>query len=108
MRDDGWGGSIEDRARLLVEVIGAVRARLGAAFPVWFRINAVEPHKPDGERFDDQLRVMELAVAAGADAVHVTAYAERFHRSDRFVRAARGRTAERLRRRARRRASTFP
>jgi 2,4-dienoyl-CoA reductase (NADPH2) len=76
LRDDGWGGSVEARARLLVEVIGAVRARVGATFPVWFRINAVEPHKPDGERFDDQLSVIELAVAAGADAVHVTAYAE--------------------------------
>jgi 2,4-dienoyl-CoA reductase-like NADH-dependent reductase (Old Yellow Enzyme family)/siroheme synthase (precorrin-2 oxidase/ferrochelatase) len=76
LRDDGWGGSIEGRARLLVEVIGAVRARVGAGFPVWFRINAVEPHKADGEQFDDQLRVIELAVAAGADAVHVTAYAE--------------------------------
>jgi 2,4-dienoyl-CoA reductase (NADPH2) len=75
-RDDGWGDSIEGRARLLVEVIRAVRTRVGAGFPVWFRINAVEPHKPDGEQFDDQLRVIELAVAAGADAVHVTAYAE--------------------------------
>ena len=75
-RDDGWGGSIEGRARLLVEVIGAIRARVGRDFPVWFRINAVEPHKPDGEAFDDQLHVIEVAVAAGADAVHVTAYAE--------------------------------
>ncbi|HXY92936.1 MAG TPA: FAD-dependent oxidoreductase [Acidimicrobiia bacterium] len=75
-RGDGWGGPIEQRARLLVEVIQAVRARLGRDFPVWFRINAVEPHKPDGERFDDQLRAIELGVAAGADAVHVTAYAE--------------------------------
>ena len=39
------------------------------------RINAVEHHKPDGEVFDDQLAVIERAVAAGLDAVHVTAYA---------------------------------
>lgn len=75
-RDDGWGGAIEQRARFLVEAIRAVRGRVGGELPVWFRINAVEPHKPDGERWDDQLRAIELAVAAGADAVHVTAYAE--------------------------------
>jgi 2,4-dienoyl-CoA reductase-like NADH-dependent reductase (Old Yellow Enzyme family)/thioredoxin reductase len=75
-REDGWGGDVDTRARLLVEVLRAVRARVGSGYPVWFRINAVEPHKPDGERFDEQLRVIELAVGAGADAVHVTAYAE--------------------------------
>jgi 2,4-dienoyl-CoA reductase-like NADH-dependent reductase (Old Yellow Enzyme family) len=75
-RDDGWGGTIEGRARLLVEVIIAVRARVGRDFPVWIRINALEPHKPDGERWDDQLRAIELAVSVGSDAVHVTAYAD--------------------------------
>jgi 2,4-dienoyl-CoA reductase-like NADH-dependent reductase (Old Yellow Enzyme family)/ribulose 1,5-bisphosphate synthetase/thiazole synthase len=75
-REDGWGGGIDSRARLLVEVIRAVRARVGRDFPVWFRINAIEPHKPDGERLDEQLRAIELGVAASADAVHVTAYAD--------------------------------
>jgi 2,4-dienoyl-CoA reductase-like NADH-dependent reductase (Old Yellow Enzyme family)/siroheme synthase (precorrin-2 oxidase/ferrochelatase) len=75
-RDDGWGGSLEGRARLLLEVIGAVRKRVGRDFPVWIRINALEPHKPNGERWDTQLQVIELAVAAGIDAVHVTAYAD--------------------------------
>jgi 2,4-dienoyl-CoA reductase-like NADH-dependent reductase (Old Yellow Enzyme family)/pyruvate/2-oxoglutarate dehydrogenase complex dihydrolipoamide dehydrogenase (E3) component len=75
-RDDGWGGSIEGRARLLVEVVIAVRARVGRDFPVWIRINALEPHKADGERWDDQLRAIELAVSVGIDAVHVTAYAD--------------------------------
>jgi 2,4-dienoyl-CoA reductase (NADPH2) len=76
LRDDGWGGSVERRARFLVEVLGAVRARVGTDFPVWIRINALEPHKPDGERWDDQLQVIEIAVAAGIDAVHITSYAD--------------------------------
>jgi 2,4-dienoyl-CoA reductase-like NADH-dependent reductase (Old Yellow Enzyme family)/NADH dehydrogenase FAD-containing subunit len=73
-RTDAWGGDVDGRSRLLVEIIRATRARLGD-FPLWMRINAVEHHKPDGERFDEQLRVIERAVAAGLDAVHVTAYA---------------------------------
>ncbi len=74
-RDDRWGGSIEHRARLLIEIIGAIRSRVGPDYPVWMRINALEHHKDGGETFDDQLAVIELAVAAGLDAVHVTSYA---------------------------------
>ncbi len=74
-RTDGWGGSVNNRARLLCDVLRAIRARLGDAFPLWIRVNAVEHHKTDGETFDDQLRVIELAVECGIDAVHLTAYA---------------------------------
>lgn len=74
-RTDGWGGSVENRARLLCDIVRAVRARVGPEYPLWMRINAVEHHKVDGEQFDDQLRVIDLAVAEGLDAVHVTAYA---------------------------------
>ncbi len=73
-RTDGWGGSTEGRARLLLEVIRAVRGRLGDELPLWVRINATEHHKPDGERFEEQCRVIELALAEGIDAVHLTAY----------------------------------
>jgi 2,4-dienoyl-CoA reductase-like NADH-dependent reductase (Old Yellow Enzyme family)/thioredoxin reductase len=74
-RTDGWGGAVENRARLLCDTLRAIRARLGHEFPLWIRINAVEHHKTDGETFDVQLRVIDLAVEAGIDAVHLTAYA---------------------------------
>jgi 2,4-dienoyl-CoA reductase (NADPH2) len=74
-RTDGWGGPVPNRARLLCDVLHAIRARLGPEYPVWIRINAVEHHKPDGETFDDQLQVIDLAIEAGIDAVHLTAYA---------------------------------
>jgi 2,4-dienoyl-CoA reductase (NADPH2) len=74
-RDDRWGGTIEGRARLLVEVVGAVRARVGPDYPVWIRINARERHHEVGEHFDDQCRAIELAITAGIDAVHLTTYA---------------------------------
>ncbi|HEV8297460.1 MAG TPA: FAD-dependent oxidoreductase [Acidimicrobiales bacterium] len=74
-RTDGWGGGVENRARLLCDVIRALRARLGREQPLWIRINAVEHHKAHGETFEEQQRVIELAQQAGIDAVHVTAYA---------------------------------
>lgn len=74
-RPDRWGGSLENRARFLLTVIGAIREKLGPDFPLWMRINAYERHHEVGEQFDEQLQVIEMAVAAGIDAVHLTAYA---------------------------------
>ena len=74
-RADRWGGDVDNRSRLLVEIVRAVRARVGEAFPVWMRINAVERHHVVGEAFDDQCRAIGLAVDAGIDAVHLTVYA---------------------------------
>jgi 2,4-dienoyl-CoA reductase-like NADH-dependent reductase (Old Yellow Enzyme family)/thioredoxin reductase len=75
-REDAYGGDIEGRARLLVEVIRAVKARVGAEFPVWCRIDAKEFRTPGGISEADGLRAAELAAEAGADAIHVSAYAD--------------------------------
>ena len=72
-RDDEWGGNLENRARLLVEVIRAVRERVGDRLGVWCRLNAVERFRDGGESPDDLVEVAALAVAAGVDAVSVSA-----------------------------------
>jgi len=74
-REDEYGGPIENRARLLCEVIRACKAQAGSDFPVWCRIDAVEFRTPGGIRFEDAGRTAELLVEAGADAIHVSAYA---------------------------------
>jgi 2,4-dienoyl-CoA reductase (NADPH2) len=75
-RTDAYGGPLENRARPLLDTIAAVRARVGRDFPLWCRLDGVEYRKPDGIREEDARRTAELAVAAGLDAVHVTAYAD--------------------------------
>ncbi len=75
-RDDHYGGAVENRARLLCEVIRAVKDRTGPDFPVWCRIDAVEYRTPGGITLEDAQRTAELAVAAGADAINVSAYAD--------------------------------
>jgi 2,4-dienoyl-CoA reductase (NADPH2) len=75
-RTDAYGGSLENRARFLVEALRAVRARVGPDFAVWCRIDAKEFRIPGGISEEDGCRTAELAEAAGADAVHVSAYAE--------------------------------
>ncbi len=73
-RDDRWGGPVENRARLLLEVLRAVTSRVGDGVPVWMRINAEERHRPGGETLPDTLRVIEMAVNAGLAAVHVSTF----------------------------------
>lgn len=41
-RTDGYGGSIEARSRLVIEIITAVRRAVGPAFPVGIRINSTD------------------------------------------------------------------
>jgi 2,4-dienoyl-CoA reductase (NADPH2) len=75
-REDAYGGPPEGRARLLCEILRAARARAGEDFTLWCRLDAVEYRTPHGITLEDAVRTAELAVGAGADAIHVTAYAD--------------------------------
>ena len=74
-RDDEYGGPLENRARLLLEIIAAVRARVGAEFALWLRLDAQELHTPGGIDLEDAKAVARMAQAAGVDAVSVSASA---------------------------------
>lgn len=74
-RDDHYGGSLENRARFLLEVLAAVRQRVGDDFAVWLRLDAEEMFTPGGITLSDAKAVARMAEAAGADAVSVSAYA---------------------------------
>ncbi|MFO8010192.1 MAG: NAD(P)/FAD-dependent oxidoreductase [Dehalococcoidia bacterium] len=75
-RTDEYGGSLENRCRLLTEVIGAVRERVGRDFPVWCRLDGREFHVSGGISETEAQQVAMLAEKAGADAIHVSAYAD--------------------------------
>jgi 2,4-dienoyl-CoA reductase (NADPH2) len=74
-RSDEYGGSVEKRARFLIEVIEGIRQRVGRNYPLWCRINGREV-LIEGETLEDACRVAEMTEAAGADAVHVSLYAD--------------------------------
>ena len=76
-RTDIWGGSTQNRVRLAVETLKAVRAELGAKVPVGIRISQGKVndyhHKwADAER-DAEIIFGSLA-DAGADFIHVTEF----------------------------------
>ncbi|MGC4174240.1 NADH:flavin oxidoreductase/NADH oxidase [Demequina sp.] len=71
-RTDEYGGSLENRARLLLAVIRAVRAEAGEGVPVFVRLSATDWSEPDGWTIDDTVAVSEWAKEAGADLVDVS------------------------------------
>jgi 2,4-dienoyl-CoA reductase-like NADH-dependent reductase (Old Yellow Enzyme family)/NADPH-dependent 2,4-dienoyl-CoA reductase/sulfur reductase-like enzyme len=74
-REDGYGGPLENRARLLLEVIRAVKARTGAGMAVWVRLDGEELRTPGGITLPDAIATARMAVEAGADAISMSAYA---------------------------------
>ena len=74
-RDDEWGGDLTGRSRMMRETISAVRARIGRTVPMWMRINAFEVGRPGGATLDETVELAPMLVAAGLDALHVSAYA---------------------------------
>lgn len=74
-RRDHWGGSIEQRVRLMLAVFRAVRENVGAAVPIGVRISQGKVndsiHKWQGRERDAEVIFGNLA-DAGADYIHVT------------------------------------
>ncbi len=75
-REDEYGGSPENRARLLCEVIREIKSRVGPDFPVWPRLDWREFRTPGGITLEDAKKTAKLAAEAGAEAIHVSAYAD--------------------------------
>ncbi|MCU1401284.1 MAG: putative oxidase, partial [Acidimicrobiales bacterium] len=74
-RTDEYGGSLENRCRLLVEVIGAVRARVGDSMAISVRLNGCEYGLDDGITIDETVATARIAEAAGADVISISAQA---------------------------------
>jgi len=70
-RTDIYGGSPENRARFLVEVVAAIRAEVGADYPVLVRVSATDWH-PDGLTQEATAQALKWAKAAGADVFDVS------------------------------------
>jgi 2,4-dienoyl-CoA reductase-like NADH-dependent reductase (Old Yellow Enzyme family) len=70
-RTDEYGGTLANRARISLEILRSVRARV-KRFPVIFRVN-VNDYFPNGLTFPEGLQVAKWAALEGANALHITA-----------------------------------
>jgi 2,4-dienoyl-CoA reductase-like NADH-dependent reductase (Old Yellow Enzyme family) len=67
-RDDEYGGSLENRARLVRRVVRAVRAEVGEQVPVFVRVSATD-WTDDGLTLDEVTEVARWLAEDGADHV---------------------------------------
>jgi 2,4-dienoyl-CoA reductase-like NADH-dependent reductase (Old Yellow Enzyme family) len=70
-RTDDYGGSLENRARLLLQVVRRVRQETGDAYPILAKIN-VDDRLPDGFGVSDMLTVCGWLQEAGVDAIELS------------------------------------
>lgn len=77
-REDEYGGSLENRARFLLDVVRAVRAEVGGDYHVQVKTNgldyndALEPWQPQGNTLDEAVQIARWLEAAGVDALHIS------------------------------------
>lgn len=73
-RDDEYGGSLENRARFLLEIVAAVREAVGPDYPVWCKIDSGEFGHAEGISLADARDTAVMLERAGVDAITVSAY----------------------------------
>jgi 2,4-dienoyl-CoA reductase-like NADH-dependent reductase (Old Yellow Enzyme family)/thioredoxin reductase len=73
-RTDSYGGSIENKARFLIEIIRQTKKAVGADFPVWSRLSAQEYGIKGGITLEETKQVVRMAEEAGIDAVNVSCF----------------------------------
>ncbi|WP_434036287.1 NADH:flavin oxidoreductase/NADH oxidase family protein [Formosa sp. 4Alg 33] len=71
IRTDKWGGSLENRARFVVEVYNAIRARVGKDFPIGIKLNSADFQK-GGFTEEESMEVVKILSAAGMDLIEIS------------------------------------
>ncbi len=71
LRKDEYGGSLVNRARLLMDIVKAVRAELGPEVPVAVKLNSADFQK-GGFAFEDSVQVALWLEDAGVDLIEIS------------------------------------
>ncbi|MFZ5572737.1 MAG: NADH:flavin oxidoreductase [Thermodesulfobacteriota bacterium] len=70
-RKDEYGGSLENRARFLINIIRKIREKIGPDKPVWCRLSGDEL-QPGGIHHEELCQVAAMAKTAGVNAINVS------------------------------------
>jgi 2,4-dienoyl-CoA reductase-like NADH-dependent reductase (Old Yellow Enzyme family)/thioredoxin reductase len=71
-RSDRYGGDVQGRSRLAVEVLQSVRNRIGPDFPIICRLSADE-YLQGGLRIEETKQIAKTLEEKGANALHISA-----------------------------------
>lgn len=70
-RKDQYGGTFENRTRLLMEIIEAIRKVIPTSMPLFLRLSATD-YSPSGWDQEQTAKVSAMAIAAGVDLIDVS------------------------------------
>jgi 2,4-dienoyl-CoA reductase-like NADH-dependent reductase (Old Yellow Enzyme family) len=71
LRDDRWGGSLENRARMLLFTVNTVRTQVGSDFPISVKLNSADFQR-GGFDFGESLQVAKWLQDAGVDLIEIS------------------------------------
>ncbi len=71
IRTDRYGGPLENRARILLDTVKAVREAVGSTFPVSVKLNSADFQK-GGFAFEDSLQVAKWLEMASVDLIEIS------------------------------------
>ena len=78
-RTDSWGGSLENRARLIREVMRTVRSRVPKSFVVGVRLSAEDFGNAKGMDLDESVTTGKWLADDGADFIHLSLWRAEFN-----------------------------
>ncbi len=70
-RKDQWGGSLENRARFVIEVYRNIRKKVGKDFPIGIKINSADFQR-GGFTEEESMKVVQLLDAEGIDLIEIS------------------------------------
>ena len=70
-RTDAWGGSIENRTRIHLEIIKRCRQEVGEDFPISVKLNSADFQK-GGFSPDESIKVAQMLENAGVDIIEIS------------------------------------
>lgn len=78
-REDEYGGTLENRARFLLDIIRAIRREVGPDFHLQVKINGIDYNnavafwEKKGNTIEDSVQICKWAEELGVDAFHISA-----------------------------------
>ena len=71
IRTDKWGGSLENRARFVIEVYRKIRSKVGSSFPIGIKLNSADFQK-GGFSEEESIEVVKILSKEGIDLIEIS------------------------------------
>ena len=71
IRSDKWGGSLDNRARFVIEVYRKIRSKVGSSFPIGIKLNSADFQK-GGFSEEESIEVVKILSKEGIDLIEIS------------------------------------